>query len=412
MAKKAFVGFGFGAIQGGLMLYEAFRSGNFDRLVVAEVVPDVVESLRRSRGRYSVNVATRTRLEPHPVEGVDVLNPTVAADREKLIAVIAEAHELSTALPSVDFFDKGDNSVAAILAAGLVRKIRDKNLPHCVLYACENNNHAAELLEAAIRTKLGQFDASALSNVFQCLNTVIGKMSKVVTDATEIEQENLEPVTANSKRAFQVEEFNRILITKITLPGFKRGITVFEEKADLLPFEEAKLYGHNAVHALIGYLANRKGYKFMSEVGGDKELLQFAREAFLEESGKALIHKRAGTDPLFTPKGIQAYAEDLLERMVNPYLRDAVDRVIRDPRRKLGWDDRLIGTMRLALDAGVTPTRFAKGAAAALKLLAQESPGKTKEQLLDDLWPDAAKSQAGRKSEITQLILQFSARIE
>ena len=31
-----FVGFGFGAIQAGLFLYEAYRSGNFGRLVVAE----------------------------------------------------------------------------------------------------------------------------------------------------------------------------------------------------------------------------------------------------------------------------------------------------------------------------------------------------------------------------------------
>lgn len=404
MAKKVLVGFGFGAIQGGLVLYEAFRSGNFDRLVVAEVVPDVVESLRRSSGRYSVNVATRTGLEAHRVKGVEVLNPTVATDREKLIAAISEAHELSTALPSVDFFDKGENSVAAILAAGLTKKIRDKKLPQCVLYACENNNHAAEILEAAIRTKLGPADASALSGVFQCLNTVIGKMSKVATDAAEIEQEKLVPVTPDSKRAFQVEEFNRILITQITLPGFKRGITVFEEKSDLLPFEEAKLYGHNAVHALIGYLANRKGYKFMSEVGDDKDLLQFAREAFLEESGKGLIRKRAGTDSLFTTKGIQAYADDLLERMVNPYLRDAVDRVIRDPRRKLGWDDRLIGTMRLALDAGVTPNRFGRGAAAALEMLVKESTGKSKEQLLDELWPDEDLPK-GRKAALKKLVL-------
>jgi hypothetical protein len=33
MPKRVFVGFGFGAIRGGLFVYEAFRSGNFDRLV-------------------------------------------------------------------------------------------------------------------------------------------------------------------------------------------------------------------------------------------------------------------------------------------------------------------------------------------------------------------------------------------
>ncbi len=34
--NRTYVGFGFGAIQAGLFLYEAFQSGNFGRLVVAE----------------------------------------------------------------------------------------------------------------------------------------------------------------------------------------------------------------------------------------------------------------------------------------------------------------------------------------------------------------------------------------
>ncbi|MEZ4612253.1 MAG: hypothetical protein R2838_18735 [Caldilineaceae bacterium] len=32
-----------------------------------------------------------------------------------------------------------------------------------------------------------------------------------------------------------------------------------------------------------------------------------------------------------------AYADDLIARMVNPFLRDGVARVARDPARKLGW---------------------------------------------------------------------------
>ena len=50
--------------------------------------------------------------------------------------------------------------------------------------------------------------------------------------------------------------------------GFARGITAFIEKDDLLPFEEAKLYGHNAIHALIGYLAHERGLTLMSQVAG------------------------------------------------------------------------------------------------------------------------------------------------
>ena len=68
-----------------------------------------------------------------------------------------------------------------------------------------------------------------------------------------------------------------------------------------------------------------------------------------------------GVDPLFTPAGFAAFADDLLVRTVNPFLRDTMERVGRDPERKLGWDDRLFGAMRVAHAAGIVPWRFAMG---------------------------------------------------
>ena len=55
--------------------------------------------------------------------------------------------------------------------------------------------------------------------------------------------------------------------------------------------------------------------------------------------------------------------------MTNPYLYDSVERVGRDPRRKLGWDDRLVGTLRLVLQQHIVPRRYALGTAAALAAL-------------------------------------------
>jgi mannitol-1-phosphate 5-dehydrogenase len=227
-------------------------------------------------------------------------------------------------------------------------------------------------------------------------------MSGVIQEPDGIAAQGLAPITNSFPRAFLVEEFNRILVTKITLPGFHRSIDVFEEKPDLLPFEEAKLYGHNAVHAMLGFLAHRKGYRCMSEIANDHPLFELGREAFLLESGPALLERYRGLDNLFTEHGFQNYAEDLLSRMLNPYLRDRVERIIRDPRRKLGWDDRFIGAMRLALDAGVTPTRFALGAAAALESLGDS---RNPREQLQTLWP-APDMPPGRKAQLQGLISQ------
>jgi mannitol-1-phosphate 5-dehydrogenase len=405
MQKKVFVGFGFGAIQSGLFLFEAFQSGNFDRLVVAEVIPEVVDAVRRAGGVYRLNVATRHGVEIHEIKGVEIFNPTDATDRDRLIKALEEATEIATALPSVDFYTRGTPSIADLLARVMEAKLACTQPIPCIIYTAENNNHAAELLSVALNDRLRKFPREHLASVCQPLNTVIGKMSKVVTDPEEIKRDQLATATQLLHRAFLVEEFNRILISTVTLPGFRRGIDVFQEKDDLLPFEEAKLYGHNATHALLGYLANRKSCRYMSEAASDSELMTLARTAFLNESGAALIARRGGTDPLFTVEGYRSYVDDLMDRMVNPHLRDAVERVIRDPRRKLGWDDRLIGTMRLALDAGIQPVLFARGAAAALDLLKSEGSDLDKDALMDVLWESDVDHPPKRKSAIKKLIL-------
>ncbi len=357
--RSTFVGFGFGPIQAGLFIYEAFRAGKFSRLVVAEVVPETVATLRAAGGAYTVNVATASGIAAHEVRGVEILNPRDPVDRAALVEALAEAQEIATALPSVALFaGEAPDAVARVLADGLRRK-RERGGPRAVVYTGENHNHAAELLTEALRAQQAPLDSVA------CLNTVIGKMSGVVTGFDAMRAQGATPMTPSASRAFLVEAFNRILITRVPWPEFQRGLHMFEEKDDLLPFEEAKLYGHNAIHALLGYRLLRRGAMYLSDAAADPELMQQARAALLEESGAALCRKYAGVDALFTLDGYRAHAEDLLVRMINPYLHDAVERVTRDPRRKLGWNDRLVGTMRLVLRQGIAPRRFAQAARAA-----------------------------------------------
>jgi mannitol-1-phosphate 5-dehydrogenase len=211
-------------------------------------------------------------------------------------------------------------------------------------------------------------------------------------------------------RAVLVEEFNAIKVSRVKLPGVAKAISVFDEKDDLLPFEEAKLFGHNAIHALLGYLAWHKGLKAMSDIRADRELFALGRKEFIEESGAALIRKHGKLgDPLFTLKGWQAYADDLLQRMTNPFLRDAVDRICRDPQRKLAYGDRLVGTMRECLAQGVQPRLLASGAAAAVEFLVAEGgsrkavPAELVSVRLEKLW--AGEKDDGMKGKCVELVV-------
>ena len=223
MADRTFVGFGFGPIQSGLFLYEAHASGNFSRFVVAEIEPELVAAVQRNGGRYSVNIARKDRIEPVTIPGVELYNPREAAGRRAIVAAVSGAAELATCLPSVAFFGTGgEASVARLIAAGLAQ--RQTALP-TLIYAAENHNHAAEILAGHLQ----QYAAPQVLAQVQPLNTVIGKMSGVITEASALQSLGLAPLTPRTPRAVLVEEFNRILISRVTLPGTRRGIEVFIE---------------------------------------------------------------------------------------------------------------------------------------------------------------------------------------
>ena len=81
MNEHLFAGFGFGPIQSGLFAAEAFKSGRFKRIVIAEVDPMLVGALRANHGRYVVNVASFDGIRTERIDGIECFNP---ADRKSV----------------------------------------------------------------------------------------------------------------------------------------------------------------------------------------------------------------------------------------------------------------------------------------------------------------------------------------
>ena len=362
---KVFVGVGLGPIQTGIFMSGACR-GNFDRIVIAEVDDKLRNAINSNGGVVTINTAFGDCIKEEVIRNVEVYNPNEPEGRAKLVEAAAEACELATALPSVKFFAY----CAPWMREGFALQPERVRF----IYTAENNNHAAEELEAALGEKF--------PNTY-CLNTVVGKMSGVVPEA-DCASRGVTKLAPTADRAHLVEAFNKIYIS--SCPGIEsRQVQNLYVKNDLLPFEEAKLYGHNAIHFLLGTLGKTVGCEYMSDLTAHPELVALAREAFIRESGAALCKKYADLDELFTAEGFKAYAEDLLVRMRNPFLQDAIARITRDLPRKLSWEDRVIGTMRLVLSQGETPQVFAKGAALAAKEEFGSDPAAVKAGLTE-LW--------------------------
>jgi mannitol-1-phosphate 5-dehydrogenase len=376
-----FLGIGLGPIQTGIFLSGASKGG-FEHIVIAEVDNKLKDAVKASGGIISVNIAKDSAVYTETYANVEVYNPLDADDLKKLIEAAADADELATALPSVNFFPQ----IAAWLKQGFAMQPQRRRF----IYTAENNNHAAEELEKAI----GQhFDATYY------LNTVVGKMSGVA-NAVDCDKQGLKLLCPGADRGHLVEEFNKILIS--SAPGIEqRQVKNLLVKPELYPFEEAKLYGHNAIHFLLGILGRQQGLEYMSELRGSPELMKKAETAFIFEAGAALCKKWAGLDDIFTEKGFSAYAQDLLVRMTNPFLKDAINRITRDIPRKLSWDDRITGTMRLVLAQGGEPLILAEGAA----LAAAELYGDASESIrngLVNLWPSPW---TGEHEKLIQAIL-------
>jgi hypothetical protein len=385
---RRLVVFGFGPIGAGLFVYEAFRTGTYASPVVVDIQPSLVDAVRRSEGRFALNVAQADGVETHAVGPVIAMNPVEPGDRERIVAAIADADVAATCLPGTAFYRRGDEaSPARLLAEGLARRSRPEPL---VLYAAENAVNATGSLAAAVDAS----GAGPVSDRLDLRDTVIGKMSGVQTDPDVIAQLGLARITPGYPSAMLVEAFDAIRVsgprsavgmavadpaaqaapaaqavpaapTTRVAPGFPTFLAV----PDLEPFEFAKLYGHNATHALGAFLGVHLGLRVFADLTRIDGAMRLLADAFELESGAALVRRFAGTDPLFTAGGYHDYAADLLARMTNPYLHDSIERAARDPKRKLGWDDRLVGTIRVCTAAGIEAPRYALGAAAGLAIL-------------------------------------------
>ena len=124
---------------------------------------------------------------------------------------------------------------------------------------------------------------------------------------------------------------------------------------------DAKLYIHNTPHciaAFYGYLNNCEYVHDALAIDSVKLKLNGVVDEVLQTLKILTNH-----DHDF----LEWYAKKEISRFSNKLLYDPVKRVARQPLRKLESGGRLVGILKLALEAGVMPINLANGIAASLK---------------------------------------------
>jgi len=114
-------------------------------------------------------------------------------------------------------------------------------------------------------------------------------------------------------------------------------------------------------NATIAYTGWLKGSTLLSEAANDPVIARLATRAH-DQVTEALARRYD-----FDREEQRSYALEAMRKFQNAYITDPLARQVRDPMRKLGREDRLVGPAMMALSEDVSPTAIAVGIAAALR---------------------------------------------
>lgn len=134
-------------------------------------------------------------------------------------------------------------------------------------------------------------------------------------------------------------------------------------------YVERKLFTLNCGHAAVAYLGYLKGCDTILDSIKDKEISDIVEKA-MKESVAALVAKH----PMFTAVEQNQYVQQCMDRFANSHVVDEVQRVGRDPLRKLAHNDRLLGPIFMALERNLPINNLYYGVAAALLYDSQDDP--------------------------------------
>jgi mannitol-1-phosphate 5-dehydrogenase len=335
------VHFGAGNIGRGFVGLILHRAGY--EVVFADVVDELIDGLKRTPSYRVKEVGLDSREEV--VDNYRAVNSR--RDEPAVVDEIASADIVTTAVgPTVLKF------IAPVIAAGL-RKRPGGGAPVAVM-ACENAVNATDVLAGHIREQVPDAEWPAVTARTVFANTAVDRIVPAQSG-----QDGLD-VT--------VETYFEWAIERPPFGGQEPSIPDATWVDNLAPYIERKLFTVNTGHATTAYHGFARGISKLSDALAD-DAVRTAVEGVLAETKQLLVAKHG-----FPAEAQQAYVDKILQRFANPYLPDTVDRVGRQPLRKLSRSERLIGPAAELAERGIQPQYLLATVDAALSFDVPQDP--------------------------------------
>jgi len=311
----------------------------------ADVNETVVNALIE-RKEYNVKVVGAESVT-EKVSNVTAVNST----SPEIVKLISETDLLTTAVgPTVL------NIISKTVADGILLRLKNGNKTPLNIIACENMVRGTSQLKEAVFKHL---DDAVKAQVEAIVGFVDSAVDRIVPP---VEAGETDPL------AVTVETFSEWIVDQTQFKGDIPNIPGMEKTDNLMAFVERKLFTLNTGHLITAYLGVLAGHETIKDSIED-DAIRADVKAAMQESGAVLINRYG-----FVPEVHAAYIEKILGRFANPYLRDEVARVGRQPIRKLSANDRLIKPLNGTLEYNLPNDHLIKGIAAAFLFKCDEDP--------------------------------------
>jgi len=332
--KDSVVIFGAGAVGRGLIARLVAANGLTPVFVEADL--QLAQYLKQIDG-YVVHLTGKAR-QGRVVSNYDVLTPE---EGEEISRALANCLFMATAVGGQNL-----KAVAATVALGLGSRVKKRKEPLNIL-VCENWPHADNILAAAL------LDAGCDKESFACVRCSVERMVQKIETSVDLITESGRTVYVDSQ-AWKGD--------KCHIEGL-----IFSDSVEAI--YARKLYTSNAGGAVLAYLGSLSGCQFIYEAleipkirENLLDLLNVAKQALTLKNFEFRILNLE----LWKAELEQHVDELITWRFANRSLADTVERVARNPLRKLGTEERLAGLAHLLERGGLATEPVSRVISAAM----------------------------------------------
>ena len=347
---------------------------------------DALADLINERGQYTINIL-----------GAPEKNYVVKNARA---LKFSQVDEITEAIEDADVvFDAVGGKNLQELIPFYIRGIeaKAKKGGYLNFVTCENWKEPAKILQDGVEAGI----SDEARGYFE--KNVGFTESVIMRSGIEAPKELLEkdPLIVN------VQDYWYLPVDADRIKGKLPEIKYMDAMTGFAGFLERKFYTYNAANGTTSFLGALLGYEVLAEAAHDERILKIL-DGVYQETGKALSEKHG--IPL---EEQMAFTKTSLHKLQDYTIVDSIERNARDPLRKLGKDDRLVGSARMVLSCGIRPENLCTAIAAAIYYRNLEDPSAVQlEKLVKEEGIDAVLTKVCQIDPNGELGLLIKEKIE